>query len=147
METVRQRATTTETRDPWIPGGEPAPGRIARADIRFRGDIAAIERFDFDELLPAGAILECIEAAASFKPAKPAIKHLLSADIDVAPRVITYRELVARIRAAASLFEEVSRGRAAGSRHHPAYAAGGAYRRLGRVVGGRRLPDQSISGK
>src|SRR5580700_8161812 len=110
METVQQRPTIAETQGPWIPGGEPAPGQIARADIRFRDDIAAIERFDFDELLPAGTILECIEAAASLEPAKPAIKHLLSADIDVAPRVIAYRELVAQIRAAASLFEEVSLG-------------------------------------
>ena len=110
METARQRSTIAETQGPWIPGGEPAPGQIARADIRFRGDIATIEHFDFDALLPAGTILESIEAAARLDPDKPAIKHLLSADIDVAPRVITYRELVAQIRAAASLFEEVSRG-------------------------------------
>jgi hypothetical protein len=97
METVRQRSTIAENQGPWIPGGEPAPGQIARADIRFRDDIAAIERFDFDALLPAGTILESIEAAARLEPTKPAIKHLQSADIDVAPRVITYRELVAQI--------------------------------------------------
>ncbi len=98
------------TKGPWIPGGEPASGRIARADIQLRSDIAAIEAFDFGALLPAGTILECIEAAAVINPDKPAIKHLISADLEVAPQVISYRDLVSKIRAAASLFEEVSQG-------------------------------------
>src|SRR5271165_310427 len=98
------------TKGTWIPGGEPTPGQIARADIQFRSDIAAIEAFDFDALLPAGTILECIEAAARIDPDKPAIKHLISADLEAAPRVISYRDLVSKIRAAASLFDEVSQG-------------------------------------
>jgi fatty-acyl-CoA synthase len=95
---------------PWLPGGEPATGRIARADIQTRADIAAIERYEFDKLLPAGTILECIEAAARLAPDKPAIKHLLSADLAQAPRIITYRDLVTKLRAAASLFQEASQG-------------------------------------
>ena len=94
----------------WHPGHEPAKGRIARGDIRTRADITAIERYRFEDLLPAGTILGCLEAAAAIDPDKPAIKHLVSADIAVAPRVITYRELIGQIRAAASLFEEVSAG-------------------------------------
>ena len=95
---------------PWIAGGEPRPGRIARADIRTRADIAAIEQYGFDRLLAAGTILESIEHAASPDPDKVAIKHLVSADPAVAPREITYRQLVGRLRAAASLFEEASQG-------------------------------------
>ena len=110
METVRQRATTTETRDPWIswrragprpncPSRHQVPRRYRRhRALRFRR-VAASRH---DPRMHRGG--------GEFEPAKPAIKHLLSADIDVAPRVITYRELVAQIRAAASLFEEVSRG-------------------------------------
>ena len=55
-------------------------------------------------------ILEAIENAASIDPDKIALKHLVSADISIPPRAITYRELVASLRAAASLFQEVSAG-------------------------------------
>jgi fatty-acyl-CoA synthase len=110
MATRRGGLTAVGTKGPWIPGGEPTPGQIARADIQVRSDIAAIEAFDFDALLPAGTILECIDAAAAIDPDKPAIKHLVSADLDVAPRVISYRDLISKIRAAASLFEETSQG-------------------------------------
>src|SRR5471032_2696997 len=85
-------------------------GRIGRADMQTRDDIHAIEQFDFDRLLPTETILESIELAAARDPDKAAIKNLVSADITVALRVITYRELVAKIRAAASLFEEASQG-------------------------------------
>jgi fatty-acyl-CoA synthase len=110
MAALRRGLVAVGTNGPWIPGGDPASGRIARADIQFRTDIAAIEAFDFDTLLPAGTILECIESAATIDPDKPAIKHLVSADLDVAPRTISYRDLVLKTRAAASLFEHESRG-------------------------------------
>ncbi|MBL8587492.1 MAG: AMP-binding protein [Methylobacteriaceae bacterium] len=97
-------------RSVFLPGGEPAPGRIARAFIETRDDIAALETYSFEQLLPAGTILECIEAAAAIDPDKAAIKHLISADPAVAPRVITYRELVAKMRAAAALFEHDAQG-------------------------------------
>ena len=95
---------------PWLPGHAPAPGRMARADIRTREDIGAIEQYRFEDLLPAGTILGCLEAAAALNPDKPAIEHLVSADTAVPPRIIAYRELIAQIRAAASLFEEASQG-------------------------------------
>ena len=98
----------SKTSGPWLPSGAPAQGRIARADIQTKADITAIEHYDFDSVLPAATILECIEAAAKLDPDKAAIKHLTSADTSVAPRIITYRELVAKIRAAASLFQEAS---------------------------------------
>lgn len=94
----------------WLDDGAPQPGRIARADIRTRADISAIEQFPMESLLPAGTILKALEKAAALDPDKVAIRHLLSADTAVAPRDISYRELVGQIRAAASLFEEVSEG-------------------------------------
>jgi fatty-acyl-CoA synthase len=100
---MRQNAT-----GPWLSGGEPHPGAIARANIRTRADIAAIELYDFEQLLGAETILQAIENAAKIDPDKIAIKHLLSADPEVVPRVITYRDLTWRLRAAASLFEEIS---------------------------------------
>lgn len=94
----------------FLPGGQPGNGGIARAFIRTRDDISIIEKYSFDELLPANTILECIESAAALHSDKPAIKHLLSADPAFGPRVISYRELVDQIRAAASLFEADSAG-------------------------------------
>ena len=110
MAVLRRGLVAVGTNGPWIPCGDPASGRIARADIQFRTDIAAIEAFDFDALLPAGTILECIEAAAAIDPDKPAIKHLVSADLDVATQRISYRDLVLKIRAAAGPFEQESQG-------------------------------------
>ena len=107
---IAQARVESPVSGPWIAGGEPRSGRIARADIRTRADIAAIEQYDFDRLLAAGTILESIEHAASPDTDKVAIKHLVSADPAVAPREITYRQLVGRLRAAASLFEEASQG-------------------------------------
>lgn len=92
----------------WLPGGEPQPGRMARADIQTKADIAEIERYQFDQLLPGGTILENIELAAALDPDKVAIRTLVSADTAVAPKDITYRELVARLHAAASFFQEAS---------------------------------------
>lgn len=103
-------ATKLSGQGPWLPGGEPRPGAIARADIQTRADIAAIEKYEFDQLLGAGTILESIELAAELDPDKIAIKHLMSAETNVPPRIISYRELVASLRASASLFEEASEG-------------------------------------
>ncbi|MGE0233205.1 MAG: AMP-binding protein [Flavobacteriaceae bacterium] len=94
----------------WLEGGEPSPGRIARPRMRDRSDIRAIERYSFEELLPALTIHECLKIAAALNPDKPAITHLLSADPDAAPLIITYRELVDKIDSAASLFQEISAG-------------------------------------
>lgn len=101
---------SSETFSTWLPGGEPKPGRIARGFIRGMDDIREIERHELEDLLPAGTIPRCIELAAELDPDKPAFQHLVSADIAVPPRVITYRELVTQMRACASLFQELSAG-------------------------------------
>lgn len=107
---MSEAVKATQEQGPWLPGHAPTKGRLARAAIRTRADIAAIERYAFEDFFPAGTILGCLEAAAAIDPDKPAIKHLNSADTAIAPRVITYRDLIAQIRASASLFEEVSEG-------------------------------------
>lgn len=107
---VSAQAAHSGRNGPWLAGGEPAKGRIARADIQTRADIAAIEAHDFAALLPGGTILECLEAAAALDPGKPAIKHLMAADGSVPPRIVSYRDLIAGIRGSASLFQDLSGG-------------------------------------
>ena len=97
-------------RGPWLPGGEPRPGRIARAALRSVADIALIESVPPESLLPATSLYEAIRSAAALEPEKIAIEHLLSVEATPAPRVIRYRELVARIEQAANLFHEASQG-------------------------------------
>jgi fatty-acyl-CoA synthase len=92
----------------WLPGGEPGKGRIARPQLRTQADIDEVERVPVDDLLPAGTIYECIKTAAALDPSKPAITTLLSADPGVAPRVITYAQLVALIEKAANMFKRLS---------------------------------------
>jgi fatty-acyl-CoA synthase len=94
----------------WLPGGEPAPGRIARAVLRSQADIRELEKVPPEALLPGRTIYECIKAAAALDPTKPAITHLLSADIRVAPRVVTYAELVDLVERTANLVSDASAG-------------------------------------
>jgi fatty-acyl-CoA synthase len=96
-------------RGPWLPGGEPKPGRIARAALRSVADIARIEDAAPDRLVPATSLYGAIRSAASLEPEKIAIKHLLSVEATPAPRVILYRELVALLEQAANLFHQASR--------------------------------------
>lgn len=109
---MNQAANAPEgsTSGPWLPGGEPGRSVISRANIRTRADIALIEQYSFDELLAADTIFQALENAAAIDPDKVAIKHLLTADLDQAPREITYREFIGGIKAAASLFQEISAG-------------------------------------
>ena len=95
-------------RGPWLPGGEPQVGRIARGRLRSDADKRAIERVRPEDLLPGRTTYECISAAAALEPAKPALIQLLSADLAVPPRIITYAEMVQRIVQAANLFSAVS---------------------------------------
>ena len=93
---------------PWLPDSEPARGRLARARIHSVADIEQIGAVAPADVLPGPTIYECIRAAAAANPEKPAIIHLLSADTQVAPRSVTYSQLVDLIERAASLFREVA---------------------------------------
>jgi fatty-acyl-CoA synthase len=93
---------------PWLAGGEPTKGRIARATLRIREDIAEVEKYRHEDVLPGRTILECIEAAAALDLQKPAMIWLRSTDIAEAPRVISYGELVSTIRQSANLFKQAS---------------------------------------
>ncbi len=113
MPTENNQPKTPATDDhlapgPWLPGAEPGPGKLARAWIRSQKDILEIEKFVPDDLLPGASIYDCITAAASADPSKPALIQLLSADLAVAPRVITYAKLVQSIEQAANLFSSIS---------------------------------------
>lgn len=95
---------------PWLPGAAPAPGRLARAWLKSREDVLAIEAHEPADLLPGATIHDCIASAAQADPEKPAIIQLLSADLTAAPRIISYRDLVASIEQAANLFHTLSEG-------------------------------------
>ncbi|WP_420390367.1 AMP-binding protein [Marinobacter sp.] len=96
--------------DLWLPGGEPGPGKIARAKLQTDADRDAIQAYQPDQLLPAQTTYECIRAAAVLEPSKAAIVQLLSADTEVAPREISYKRLVDLIEKSANLFRELSQG-------------------------------------
>ena len=99
---------SSERVSPWLPDSEPARGRLARARIRSAADIEQIDAVTPADVLPGPTLYECIRAAASISPDKPAIVHLLSADTQAAPRSVTYAQLVDSIERAASLFREFS---------------------------------------
>lgn len=103
----REMTTSTQA-GPWLPGAAPRPGGLARARLQTTDDVLAVEAFSPDDLLPGATIYECIKAAAAVEPAKPAITQLLSADPEVAPRHISYAELVALIERSANLFKALS---------------------------------------
>jgi fatty-acyl-CoA synthase len=98
------------SKGPWLPGAAPAPGRLARAWLKSREDVLAIEAHEPADLLPGATIHDCIACAAQAHPEKPAIIQLLSADLTAAPRIISYRDLVASIEQAANLFHTLSEG-------------------------------------
>lgn len=100
--------TTSTPAGPWLPGAAPRPGCLARAQLRTTKDVLAVETFSPDDLLPGATIYECVKAAAAVEPGKPAITQLLSADLEVAPRHISYAELVALIERSANLFKALS---------------------------------------
>ena len=103
-------SASSPTPGPWLVGAEPHPGRLARACIRSQQDIVEVEKFAPEQLLPGATIYECIKASAAANPSKPAMIQLVSADLTVAPRVITYGKLVQSIEQAANLFVALSEG-------------------------------------
>lgn len=94
----------------WVEGHAPQAGRLARPRLRSANDIAEVERASPDTILPGRTIHECLRAAAALDPSKPAIKHLLSADVGLAPLIISYAQLLERIERAANLFHELAAG-------------------------------------
>ena len=105
---LEERLRTLKGQGPWLSGAAPAPGKLARAWLRSEADVREIEKFSPDDLLPAPTIYECIRAAAMANPEKSAIVQLLSADLAVPPRVITYSRLVGLIEQTANLFSVLS---------------------------------------
>lgn len=110
MTDIRVNAFARVTSGVWLPGGSPEPGKIARAKMQTDDDRRAIQAYQPSDLLPAQTTFECILAAAALDPSKVAIAQLLSADIDIAPREITYKRLVELIEKSANLFNELSQG-------------------------------------
>lgn len=92
----------------WIPGWEPAPGRLARARMDDAQAMHALEEFDHASLLPGTTVLQCISAAAQRDPAKAAMVYLSSADLHDAQRVVRYDQLLDAVRRAAAVFAEAA---------------------------------------
>src|ERR1700678_4478498 len=100
--------TAFERISAWLPDCAPAPGRLARARILSAADIEQIDAVTPADVLPGPTLYECIRCAAAASPEKSAIVHLLSADIQVSPRSVTYSQLLDSIERSASMFRELS---------------------------------------
>ena len=100
--------TAFERISAWLPDCAPAPGKLARARILSAADIEQIDAVAPGDVLPGPTLYECIRSAAAANPEKSAIIHLLSADIEIAPRRVTYSQLLDSIERTASLFREFS---------------------------------------
>jgi len=107
----RSNAFATSEGSVWLPDGAPEAGKIARARMQTDEHRRAIEAYQPDELLPATTTYECIRVAASLEPKKTAISQLLSADLSLPPREISYERLVELIEKAANLFSDLSQGK------------------------------------
>lgn len=95
---------------PWLDQHGPRAGALARPRLLSAADIRAVEQISPDEVLPGRTLYECIRSSAQLAPAKAAIQHLLSADPDVAPRSISYAELLGGIERSANLFHGIAAG-------------------------------------
>lgn len=95
-------------RTPWLEGWAPRPGRLARARLTAQDQIPEIERQPIGSLLPGPTILDCIAAQAAAQPDKLAMIALESADLAVAPRSLSYRELAGSITRCANLFSALA---------------------------------------
>jgi len=108
MQSQQQATKAAAGNGPWLDGAVPTPGKLARAWLQSERDVQEIEKYSPDDLLPGATIYECVKAAAAIEPSKSAITQLLSADISVPARVITYAKLVGLIEQTANLFKELS---------------------------------------
>lgn len=92
----------------WLDGHHPRPDALARPRLRNAADIREVERSSPDSLFCGRTLYECIRASAQLAPSKPAIQHLLSADVGVAPRSLSYAELLDGIERSANLFRSIA---------------------------------------
>ncbi|WP_093281694.1 AMP-binding protein [Solimonas aquatica] len=99
---------STARSSPWLPGQAPGPDKLARCVLRNIEDIRAVEKEAPDAVLPGPTILACLRASAARHPDKSAIVHLCSADLDVAPRILSYTDLLTRIQRGANLFRRIA---------------------------------------
>lgn len=95
---------------PWLPGWGPRAGRLARARLTKPADVAEIERFRPEDLLPGDTIFDCLKAAAARDPDKSAMIALSSSDLCIPPRVLSYADLLAALTQTANLFHDLSGG-------------------------------------
>ncbi|MDB5971630.1 MAG: AMP-dependent synthetase and ligase [Hydrocarboniphaga sp.] len=84
------------------------PANLLRPALNSAADIAGAEQSTPDDVLSSNTIYECIAASAAAAPGKIALSHLLSADPEVAPRNITYSDLLIQIQRAANLFKQLA---------------------------------------
>lgn len=84
---------------------------VVSRKIRNLSDIAAIEREGLSAFLPETSPLELIEATSERFPDNAAIRYLTNAGAPDTDVVLSYRDLVKRIRQAANLFHRLQRKR------------------------------------
>ena len=107
-QTLAAKPSTPKAK--WARGHEPRSGRVARTSLRSTLDILAVEQELPDDVLPGNTIYDCLKASASAAPNKAAFKQLLSSDPAIAPRVISYAELLDQVERAANLFRVIAGG-------------------------------------
>ncbi|CCE02133.1 AMP-binding protein [Bradyrhizobium sp. STM 3809] len=83
---------------------------MSRRIIRNEADLAAIERDGLDAFLPHASPFALIEASARQWPERTAIRYLTEVDEHGTDVVVSYAELVRRIRQAANLFRRLGVG-------------------------------------
>jgi fatty-acyl-CoA synthase len=106
------RSTGKASAAPWLPGWEPRAGRLARVRLTRQADVAEIERFQPEDVLPGPTIFDCLKAATALNPEKSAMIALASHDLAAAPRVLSYTDLLASLTRTANLFHHLSEGAA-----------------------------------
>ena len=131
---------------PWLPGWEPRAGRLARARLTRQADVAEIERFRPEDLLPGATIFDCLEAATALNPEKSAMVALTSHDLAASPRVLSYTDLLASLTRTANLFHQLSEGAAPSVGIVLPMVPAGLIAAFAAATCGTRDADQSLSG-
>ena len=79
--------------------------------IHTRDDLLALESRPYRAFMPHTWVFQALQATAARLGQRPALRYIRSANLDEAPQVWTYGELVNQIRRAAGLFQALA-GRA-----------------------------------